>query len=264
MGASSKGVVMGCIVLAMTVVGAGAADVVYVSASGNDANPGTSAKPFATPARALVEARKRGPASVRIVVRKGTYWPGESLVLGPEDSGLTIEAAPGEEVVLSGGRPVNGWKAWRGQILQADLSRVGLPDMSFREMYAGGHRQPMARVPNFESKHPRHGGWLLNGEPVEPGSTAKLRYREGDLRPERWTHLERALIVFHDSLNYENTWAAIKAVDSAARTIEAARGVYELKPGNPFYVCGVLEELDAPGGMVRRSGGEGAVLLAAA
>jgi hypothetical protein len=243
----SKGFGMGCVVAAMVVAGSAAADAVYVSPSGSDANPGTAAKPFATPGRAMAEARKRGAAGVKIVLRTGVYYMDAPIVLGPEDSGLTIEAAPGEDVALSGGRPVNGWKAWKGQVLQADLSRAGLADMNFREMYLGGKRQPMARVPNFDPRHPRQGGWMLNAGVAKPGATATLMYKEGELHPEKWTHVERALVVFHDSLNYENTWAPIKAIDPAARTIEAGRGVYELKPGNPYFVCGLLEELDAPG-----------------
>jgi hypothetical protein len=231
----------------MLVAPPAAGDVLYVSPKGSDANPGTTAKPIATLERARDEARKRGPAAVRIVVRGGVYYMERALVLGPEDSGLVIEAAAGEEIVLAGGRPVNGWKPYRGAILRADLAGAGMPDLSFRELYLGGRRQPMARVPNFDPKHPRHGGWLLNAEVAEPGGNAKLRYRAGELQPEKWTHIERAVVVFHDSLNYENTWAALRSVDTATRTIAAGRGVYELKPGNPYYVCGLLEELDAPG-----------------
>jgi hypothetical protein len=67
------------------------------------------------------------------------------------------------------------------------------------------------------------------------------------LHPEKWAHPERAWIMFHDSLNYETQYGPVKSVDPPNRVVEAARGVYVLSPGNPFYLCGILEELDAPG-----------------
>ncbi len=104
-----------------------------------------------------------------------------------------------------------------------------------------------ARVPNFDPDHPRTGGHLQNESIAEANTKTTFRYREGDLNPDRWAHPERAWIKFHDSLNYETQLCPVKAIDSEQRTIEAARGVYVLSKGNPFYLCGIIEELDAPG-----------------
>jgi hypothetical protein len=218
----------------------------HVAPNGDDAHPGTKAKPFATLERARDAARQAGGAG-RIVMRGGIYCLKQALTLELQDSGLTIEAAKGEEVVISGGRVVNEWRPWRGKVLQSDLSKLDLPDCKFRELYFKGRRQPLARVPNFDPKHPRIGGVLFNERLVEPGTKTKFGYRPGELDPAKWTHPERATMVFHDSLNYEQTWAALKSVDAANRVIEAARGVYVLAPGCPYYICGLLEELDAPG-----------------
>jgi hypothetical protein len=223
----------------------------YVAPNGDDANPGTKAKPFASLERARDAARKLKVQSSKIktevLVRGGTYYLKQALTLEPQDSGLSIEAAKGEEVVISGGRVVNDWRPWRGKVWQSDLGKLDLPDCKFRELYFKGRRQPLARVPNFDPKHPRIGGVLFNERLVEPGTKTKFGYRAGELDPAKWTHPERAMMVFHDSLNYEQTWAALKSVDAANRVIEAARGVYVLAPGCPYYICGLLEELDAPG-----------------
>ncbi len=211
----------------------------FVSRSGNDSNPGTEAKPLATLERARDAARQQGAAG-RVVVRRGVYYLKQTLTLEPQDSGLTIEAAKGEEVVISGGRVVNEWQPWRGEVLQSDLGKLDLPDCKFQQLYFEGRRQPLARVPNFDPEHPRIGGVLFNERLVEAGTKTKFGYRAGELDPAKWTHPERATLVFHDSLNYEQTWAPLKSVDAANRVLEAARGVYVLAPGCPYYVCGLL------------------------
>lgn len=229
-----------------TACGVAWAAEIFVSPTGNDRHPGTREQPFATLERARDEARKT-PGPRRVVLRGGKYYLTRALTLEPQDSGLTVEVARGEAAMLSGGREVTGWRPFRGKIWLADLAGLDLPDCWFRELYSGGHRQSLARVPNFDVRHPRIGGFLYSCGVVEPGTKTKLRYRSGELDPARWTHSERALVVFHDALNYEQTWSALKQVDPVQRVIEAARGVYVLAADCPYYVCGLLEELDAPG-----------------
>ena len=229
----------------------------HVATNGNDAWSGRLAMPneakadgsFATLARARDEARKLRAAGeqARVVVGRGTYYLPEPLVLEPQDSGLTIEGAKGEDAIISGGRQVTGWTPWKGEILQADLSKLDLPDLDFRELYYDGKLMPWARVPNFDPEHPRTGGFLQNAGIVEADTKTKFQYREGDLHPEKWAHPERAWMMFHDKNNYETQYCPVKSIDGERRVIEAERGVYVLSKGNPFYVCGILEELDAPG-----------------
>ena len=76
--------------LAFVATVANAADF-YVAPNGNDANPGTSARPFATPQRArdAIRAAKqqgdRGSFSVQLA--GGLYLLPETLALSAEDSG---------------------------------------------------------------------------------------------------------------------------------------------------------------------------------
>ena len=74
------------------------------------------------------ELRTPDAKTARIVLRGGVYRLAETLTLGPEDSGMIIEAAPGETPVVSGGRVVTVWKPWKGALLQADLAGLKLPD----------------------------------------------------------------------------------------------------------------------------------------
>lgn len=75
------------------------ADLYYVSQSGNDANPGTLEKPWATFAKACEAA---GPGDT-VYVRGGTYR--ERLVLtasGTADAPVVFSAYPGESPVIDG------------------------------------------------------------------------------------------------------------------------------------------------------------------
>ena len=74
--------------------------------------------PFATLQRARDELRRRRAANglsdgATVIVRQGVYSLAEPLTILPEDSGtklgpITYTAAPGEEVILKGSRPVSG------------------------------------------------------------------------------------------------------------------------------------------------------------
>ena len=82
---------------------------VFVAPNGNDANPGTLAKPVATLQRAQLAARKlAGRDPVTVLIREGTYYLPEPLVFTAEDSGgkaapVVYQAYQNERPVLSGG-----------------------------------------------------------------------------------------------------------------------------------------------------------------
>jgi hypothetical protein len=75
----------------------------YVAQQGSDAGPGTAARPF----RSIGAALKRATRNATVVVGSGVYR--ESL--GDVSQPVTIEAAPGATVWLSGADVVTGWSA---------------------------------------------------------------------------------------------------------------------------------------------------------
>lgn len=100
----------------------------FVSPNGNDANPGTEQKPFATPARAQNAARRarQTPAEpITVHFRGGTYYLDEPLIFTADDSAsrnapLAFATWQDEKPVFSGGLELNlKWKPFRDQILQA-------------------------------------------------------------------------------------------------------------------------------------------------
>src|SRR5512139_1681942 len=103
--------------LALVIASATAAEF-HVAPNGNDVNPGTKEKPFATPPRAMAAVRVLVSAGlkndVRVILHGGTYALGAPLVFTPADSGtadhaITYAAAPGETVVISGSRDITNW-----------------------------------------------------------------------------------------------------------------------------------------------------------
>lgn len=138
----------------------------YVSPQGNDgwsgrlAEPKGNEGPFATIKRAqeavqvlLKTQQERQP--VQVVLRAGTYYLNQPLEFGPKDSGaenapVIYAAAPGEKVIISGGRrleggqfvEVNGQNAW-----VVDLPGVKERLWNFRQLFVNGERRPRTRLP---------------------------------------------------------------------------------------------------------------------
>lgn len=122
----------------------------FVAPAGDDANPGTEERPFATlerardAVRALRAAGGLPPGGVSVVVRGGDYPVRATLRLGGEDSGapgapVVYRARPGETPRFVGGRRVSGFRKVedpailarlpeeaRGKVLYADLRASGV------------------------------------------------------------------------------------------------------------------------------------------
>jgi hypothetical protein len=129
----------------------------YVAVSGKDSNPGTKKEPFATLAKAREAVRGKIKAGLTkdivVELRGGTYPLTETLTFGPEDSGtekfsVTYAAAPGEKVLLSGGRKITGWKKGTNEIWTAEIPEVKAGQWYFRQLFINGQRAIRARTPN--------------------------------------------------------------------------------------------------------------------
>src|ERR1700678_792616 len=124
------------------VVGAARAQLITVSPTG--------------PIRTLLEARDAARAqrrsgstgTITITVRAGTYFLPETLILGPEDSDTTWEAAHGEHPVISGGRIISGWTKTSGAAWTADA-----PGPYFHQLFVDGNRATRPRTPNDKFLH---------------------------------------------------------------------------------------------------------------
>ena len=124
-----------------------------------------------TEERALTAAGGLPAGGVSVVVRGGVYRIQKPLELTAEDSGtadapIAYVAAPGEEVRLVGGQAVTGFEpvtdpavlarldeSARGQVVQADLAALGVPDFGSPagggiELFFQDKPMTVARWPN--------------------------------------------------------------------------------------------------------------------
>ena len=240
-----------------------AATLLFVSAQGDDGNPGTAEKPFATLARARDELRQRKPANGALIeVAGGDYLLAEPFELTAEDAapeGKRIEyrANPGETVRLLGGTQVTGFRPYKGEILQADVSNLGLHkiapvsygrysgDVPGFELFFQGKRLPLARWPNQIPDDPRWGEWSRI-----PKITAKTKmwFHYSDERISKWKRPEQAQVHWFPWYNYMDQYVGIKSIDPEKKIIHlASPASYQVQPGRRFYIQNVLEELDGPG-----------------
>ncbi|MER0241977.1 right-handed parallel beta-helix repeat-containing protein [Streptomyces sp. HSW2009] len=128
----------------------------YVAPWGDDSWPGSLAKPFATPARAQQAVRAltgRMASDVVVNLRAGTYRLDRPLTLsgaagdGGRDGHRVVYQAYGyggadrEQVTLSGGRSVTGWRSAAGGVWRADVG-----DLETRQLFVGGKRAARAAL----------------------------------------------------------------------------------------------------------------------
>ncbi len=161
----------------------------FVSLTGNDLNPGTKEKPFASIDKAKAEVRKK-KGSITIYIRGGTYYLKEPIIFLPEDSReregeVTFKAYPGEQVIISGGEPISlQWKEYKSGIMQATVNE----NLVFDQLFVNGQLQRMARYPNYNKSARIFGG--TSGDAISADRVKTWRDPEGGyvhaLHPSEW------------------------------------------------------------------------------
>lgn len=210
---------------------------------------------------------------VEVQVRGGVYPMPEPLRLGPGDSGtaqspVTYRAFPGERPVLSGGRPITGWRPYRDGILQAQVPQTRAGQWHFRQLFYQGRRMTRARRPKHDPADPLYGGWsfvegIVAEDPVQqPAAEAAIAvpvafsFDPGDF-PARWQKPEQGEVFVVPGSCWINDIVPIRRVDFQRGTIHLARALrpyseslgvsVRLRVGNRFRVENLLEDLTEPG-----------------
>lgn len=116
--------------------------------------------PFATLERAQ-RAHREGKVRSTIFVRAGTYYLEAPLTLTERDSGCAYLAYPNERPVLSGGRPITGWRKGPSEIWAAPVPEARGGRWAIRQLRVGNEMQTCARAPNFDPANPTQAGWLF-------------------------------------------------------------------------------------------------------
>jgi hypothetical protein len=122
----------------------------HVAPNGNDANPGTESKPFATIEKARQTVRslnKKMTGDIVVLIHDGTYFLEQPLVFESLDSGMNgydviYQAVPGATPVISGGKRITDWQADANKRWKAATTIE-----NFRQLYVDGKRAVRARGP---------------------------------------------------------------------------------------------------------------------
>ena len=252
--------------LVATARGGPAPMIFYVSPEGNDLFTGTLARnngrrtdgPFASIGHARDAARiaSHGASgkvvrSVTVVIRGGTYWLQQPLILGPSDSGtaefpIIYTAYPHEKPVLSAGRPIRGWglgelnghKVWTARI-----PTLRDADVAFHELWVAGRRATLARSPNEGFYHAGQVPGLKKDTPLQVG---QKQFEIGDGDVKALPDIQDADVVLMSL--WIDSHLPIESVDEAKRLLTFTRPtVLHMSPGDPYFVEGAAELLDAPG-----------------
>jgi len=229
------------LILAALTLGASAQAASYhVAANGNDTNPGTLAKPFATLQRAQEEARKAaGHQAVTVFVREGIYYLPQTLVLTAADSGtkaapVVYQAYQKEHPVISGGIRLRNlkWEPYKDGILHTKLPAGFTTD----QLFVNGQQQPMARYPNFDPKAHYFNGSAA--DVISPERVARWQDPAGGfihaLHSAAWGGMHYLITGkgADNKLTYEGGW-------QNNRPSEMSK--------DRRFVENIFEELDAPG-----------------
>ncbi len=196
--------------------------------SGKTPVPGAGNGPFATLGRAIEASRLAGASRARTILMGGGSYYGVSVTLGPADSGLTIEAAPGEAPVLYGGQRIEGWqKEDQGDFWYTELPAVAAGEWDFRLLSVNGRLCERSRLPqdgmfshetifDVEWLSTSAGGWARKPT-LEEHST--MQYKQGDLGP--WLDVRNAEItVYH---KWDESTVGVASHDPASRMLRFAQ-----------------------------------------
>ena len=233
--------------------------VFYVSTKGNDAWSGIfehphkklNDGPFATLAHAkevVKELHKSDSFNqpVQVIIKEGVYNLAETLVFRPEDSGterseLTFMAAPGEQVVISGGKTLTGFKEISENIWRLRIPEVKEGSWEFRQLFRDNKRLTRSRLPEE--------GWFY----LEPASESI----EGDLRKEQEFHVKQGEIEEYDNLHqaelvvynrWNNSRLFIESIDEENQICRFKGEIWRgPKEGKRFHIENIREGLTRPG-----------------
>lgn len=172
--------------------------------------------------QALEESRSRGKhAPCTINIKEGNYYLDRPLLLGPEDSHLSIKGVG--KVCLSGGRKIENWYRKSNGWWASPLPDVANGKWDFRMLIVNGRFASRARFPEkgfliHESEFDVR--WLSTyegGFEREPSyeELTTLVYKEGDIGPD-FVPENAELTVFH---MWDESLVGVKDVDRDKRHI---------------------------------------------
>lgn len=259
----------------------------HVSPTGDDANPGTAARPFRTLEAARDAVRRATPVGGHTVwLQPGNYRLTRTFELGPADSGApgrpnVYAARKPDTVFLEGGirlpasvvTPITDpalrsrlIESARDQIRQIDLRGLGITDYGelghrgFRRAYRPApmelfiDHEPMliARWPNAGEPH------ILMGKVIEKGSEPRVgdyslkpgTFKYVTPRAERWTQADDLYISGFFAYGYADDTMKVARIDVENGTITTELPHlygFRNQKYTKWFALNLIEEIDQPG-----------------
>ena len=237
----------------------------FVATNGNDSWSGTFAAPykersdgpFRTLNRALqvVADRNRetgfaqSPKPISIYVCAGLHILEEPLSLSPQHSGstnapLVIAAFPNTHPVISAGKRITGW--YPTNVSGQELWATPIPDARqgnwfFHQLWINGERRTRARHPN---KGYLAIAGLPDATPTWEHGNKRFQFGGGDLKNLASATNGDAVVM----TRWVESRLPITAIDEEQHILTSnKKTVFQLQPGDPYYVEHIFEALDEPG-----------------
>jgi hypothetical protein len=241
-----------------------AALTVYVAPDGKDSWSGRSEQanaqgtdgPVATLERARdvvrqLRAAAAGQEKAKVVVADGLYTLAQPFVLGPEDSGVDYEAAPGTRPVFSGGRVIRGFMPAENGLWTAHVAEVADGSWYFQQLFVNGRRAVRARTPNkFYHYMGQSTEVPIEGKPGQFTRTTKVRSETlAALRGLSEAEIHDVVLVVYHKWCITQRYLARVDFDAGqiVTTGQKLRDYSGWDADTPFHLENFKAALDAPG-----------------
>ena len=248
---------------------------VFVAKNGNDANPGTAAKPVATIARAVSIAREKKLS--QITVRAGEYSLDQTVELDARDTNLLITSEKGSRPLITGSVkiPLNAMKPCtdtaildriidplaRAQIKQIDLKPflksplASLTAYGFttpvsvgpNELFADDKPMTVARWPNTGFTKIATVSEPGNGEKDRTSPPRKPVFMGVTDRAKLWAKANELWLFGYWKFDWADESMLVDSIEAQNGQITLTKPhIYGVEKGAQFFAENLLEELDQP------------------
>jgi hypothetical protein len=230
--------------------------VYHVAVDGDDSNPGTEERPFASieHARDMIWAtnlmmKDSNTKDTIVVIHGGVYPVSETIRFDAMDSGrngfdIIYRAAEGETPVFSGGITVNGWEPVPGsQLWKATLNDV----QPFRQLYVNGVRaQRAVSQKTITGLRWAAGDFSEKDGIVVSSSTLPDFSRPQDLEL-HWVYEWKDMRLLVKGAEYNSDDTKTISMIQPYFSYALQEGEKSPKYNTPFYLENGIELLDEPG-----------------
>lgn len=220
---------------------------IYVASNGSDDGRGTIDSPYKSIEKAKEAVKSLNTdEKINVYIREGVYCIEDTLVFDETDGRenyITYSAYDGEDVTISGGRKIEGWSTYDGNIVRTPLSGVD----TVRELYVNGKKATRAK-----GETPMHSTayYYENGDPaglIVEGTDTALYGNPQDIQL-RFDIAYRNMIMNVESISADGNTTVLKLQQPQFKAIASDTvGNRGITHNNCFYMENAYELLDKPG-----------------